>query len=245
MVGVGVFLGVLLYGPARPVDSRGQQLSTNAVRQQVVQEVRAHALRGDDREARRTLWSELEHDPDFAWGWMFLTQLAQRQPDPVRRARLLEACHAALIRLEEDRALNALMGSTNYRDWYVYAWAARAAGDEALARERFARGLELCDGISLEGTVAYHYDGACFLSLMGETEAALERISTLPELGYRNADWLRADPDLDALREDPRLEGMIRRVQANNQPRPAPPMPNGLPSEVEPPNATEPEGTEG
>jgi hypothetical protein len=48
------------------------------------------------------------------------------------------------------------------------------------------------------------YNVACFYSVEGKTAIALDHLERAMELGMRNVDWLLTDPDLEAVRGDPR-----------------------------------------
>ena len=49
-----------------------------------------------------------------------------------------------------------------------------------------------------------HYYLASFLAQVGEVPAALERLEMIVESGWRNPGLLRGDPELAALRREPR-----------------------------------------
>ncbi len=54
-----------------------------------------------------------------------------------------------------------------------------------------------------------HYNLACSCSLTGQFTEALESLRKSLELGYRDLDFIRADRDLDPLREDPRFNKLL------------------------------------
>ncbi len=55
------------------------------------------------------------------------------------------------------------------------------------------------------------YNLACSYAVLGMTEPAVAAIQRSLELGYRHIDHLRRDPDLKAIRQDPRIARLLRR----------------------------------
>lgn len=49
------------------------------------------------------------------------------------------------------------------------------------------------------------YNYACSLALTGDVDGSFEMLRRAIELGYRDADHMHEDPDLDILRNDPRF----------------------------------------
>lgn len=98
------------------------------------------------------------------------------------------------------------------------------AGNWAQAQEYFERALEL-PGTGLkrwrdkppalsEGELTSAlYNIACCRSQQGDVDNGLTAIAGAVEQGYRNFAQLRADPDLQALRADPRFEGVMKRFE--------------------------------
>jgi adenylate cyclase len=63
--------------------------------------------------------------------------------------------------------------------------------------------------------VNLHYNLACAMSSMGEVDAALAALSDIaPKLSPGIMSWLEADPDFDAIRQEPRFKVMIEGVKA-------------------------------
>ena len=56
------------------------------------------------------------------------------------------------------------------------------------------------------------FDGACSASLAGLTDEAFALLNRAIDVGYANADNFERDPDLEALRGDPRWASVIERV---------------------------------
>lgn len=49
------------------------------------------------------------------------------------------------------------------------------------------------------------YNYACSLALTGDVDASFDMLTRAIERGYRDADHMHEDPDLDSLRHDPRF----------------------------------------
>jgi tetratricopeptide (TPR) repeat protein len=58
-----------------------------------------------------------------------------------------------------------------------------------------------------------HYNLACSLALLGDPERALGELERAIGLGYDDLPHLLDDPDLAALREDPRFREMVLRLE--------------------------------
>jgi adenylate cyclase len=56
------------------------------------------------------------------------------------------------------------------------------------------------------------YNVACTYSLLGETDEAIELLYRAIEQGYGHRAWLKHDPDLAPLRDDPRFQQMLDRL---------------------------------
>jgi tetratricopeptide (TPR) repeat protein len=56
------------------------------------------------------------------------------------------------------------------------------------------------------------YDLACSYSLLGLIGPALHALGQAIELGYRRPDWILRDPDLRAVRRDPRFASLARNL---------------------------------
>jgi hypothetical protein len=105
--------------------------------------------------------------------------------------------------------------------WFERAWELRQ--DETMrvlaacyrARAgRVAEARELLAGVA--STRAVHYNLACAWALLGERDLALEELRrelddprAAPGAVARRKEWARADPDLAALRDDPRFSRLV------------------------------------
>src|SRR5207244_7838577 len=59
------------------------------------------------------------------------------------------------------------------------------------------------------------YNSACFYSLLGEPNRALDLLERMAQTGQANTskDWMINDPDLDPIRDSPRFQEILRRLQ--------------------------------
>jgi tetratricopeptide (TPR) repeat protein len=53
------------------------------------------------------------------------------------------------------------------------------------------------------------YNRACFEAICGNTDHAIELLSQALEKNQTSPDWVRGDPDLDFIREDPRFKSLV------------------------------------
>jgi tetratricopeptide (TPR) repeat protein len=81
---------------------------------------------------------------------------------------------------------------------------------------RIRRGLEVDREIVRRDPLnpTAHYNLACSLALSAEPDAAFTALEKALELGYDDADFLEQDPDLGALRGDPRFAAFLERLRA-------------------------------
>ena len=89
-----------------------------------------------------------------------------------------------------------------------------ALGEAHTRTGDYARGLDVDQRLSRlrpEDPVV-HYNLACSLSLLGRREAALSTLERAVALGYSDLAHLDKDPDLEALRQDPRFGELRRRL---------------------------------
>ena len=57
------------------------------------------------------------------------------------------------------------------------------------------------------------YNLTCFYSKAGEVEKALDSLDRSVGAGYRDVDWVRQDSDLDNIRDDPRFDTLVERME--------------------------------
>jgi mannose-6-phosphate isomerase-like protein (cupin superfamily) len=104
-------------------------------------------------------------------------------------------------------AVGGKPGSHEVSDW-EYSFAAYGYLKEGDAD----RGLAvLHEGLEAKGESArLSYDLACFESLAGKHEEAIEHLLRAVELDPQYREYARDDEDLDAIRDDPRFPGSTR-----------------------------------
>ncbi len=94
-------------------------------------------------------------------------------------------------------------------------WAWAALGFEDRARDQWRRSLEDQRRVMRdkdEITVYDEYELICCLALNGEREEALDRIESIVAAGWARTDEARADPDLHAIRAEPRFIAALQGV---------------------------------
>lgn len=83
---------------------------------------------------------------------------------------------------------------------------------QSFAQQRYDAGEQVCRKF-LElypDAPEMHYNLACALALQGRTDAAFEALSKSVELGFRDPDKIREDPDLVSLRDDRRFRSVLK-----------------------------------
>jgi adenylate cyclase len=71
-------------------------------------------------------------------------------------------------------------------------------GKDQQARVEANKALELSPDDSI-----MMYNTACFYSRLGDKELALKMFKNSVNTGYENYEWLKHDPDLDNIRNEP------------------------------------------
>jgi tetratricopeptide (TPR) repeat protein len=103
-----------------------------------------------------------------------------------------------------------------------YVDALQILGDNYTRRGRYVEGLEVDERLArLEPrNPLVLYNLACSYSLTNQLEHGLETLKQAIQVGYRDFHWLRRDPDLRALRKDPRfseVRALINRVKTEDE----------------------------
>jgi tetratricopeptide (TPR) repeat protein len=61
-----------------------------------------------------------------------------------------------------------------------------------------------------------HYNLACSLALSQRQADALRSLRRAVSLGYRDADWMQQDPDLEALKEHPEFVAILEQLSTQS-----------------------------
>jgi len=93
------------------------------------------------------------------------------------------------------------------RAWYLGACNLSRIGEEKRALEWGDRALALDPE---DAGVLYNL--ACLNSVLGKVDRALELLEKAVENGFGHREWIENDPDLDALREEPRYQALLVRL---------------------------------
>ena len=56
------------------------------------------------------------------------------------------------------------------------------------------------------------YNVACFYSMAGQVDEALEHLERAVEAGFAFKDWIESDSDFDPVRDDPRYRRLLDRL---------------------------------
>ena len=59
-----------------------------------------------------------------------------------------------------------------------------------------------------------HYNLACSLALVGQSEEAVNTLQSSIGMGYRDFKWMLNDPDLDTIRELPSYRKLMEEIDA-------------------------------
>ena len=75
----------------------------------------------------------------------------------------------------------------------------------------YRKGLEIDKRLALlrPGDSVVFYNLACSYALLGQREEAFAALGRAVELGYRDVEHMRRDPDLESLRTDKRFEAVL------------------------------------
>ncbi len=106
------------------------------------------------------------------------------------RQRMTQALEEQIVKVPEDARARSLLA-------VLYALLGRT--EDSIREMQFATTLRPSDP-----TLAYNC--ACTYSQLGKKAEALESLKKAWQLGYRDADWVRKDPDLEILYGDPEFE---------------------------------------
>ncbi len=102
-----------------------------------------------------------------------------------------------------ERMVRLYPGHVEAIHWAAHA--AKLAGNKPRAAELLARALSLSPS-----DPDILYDLACERALAGDHDGAFRRLEQAMNAGFRNGKWVEQDPDLAALRPDPRFAALLR-----------------------------------
>ena len=93
------------------------------------------------------------------------------------------------------------------RALYLGAYSHTKVGNEDIARDWAKRAL---DADRNEPAVAYNV--ACCYTMLGDTEEALDLLELAVDMGFGYKQWLKNDPSLKPLQDEPRLKALLERL---------------------------------
>jgi adenylate cyclase len=141
--------------------------------------------------------TEIRGDPDSAF---FGAQSYEALGDSIRaRAAYRKAAEAAARRME--------MNPDDARTATILAVASCRTGDPEAGLRWARRALDI-DG----DDAGIRYNVACLYAVEGKVEEALECLGTAVRKGFGGREWIERDPDMDALRGDPRFQALMREL---------------------------------
>ena len=73
-------------------------------------------------------------------------------------------------------------------------------------------GARVLEAHTDDGLILYNL--ACFFSVAGEVEPALDALENSYEAGLSDPDWMAQDSDLDNIRDHPRYIALVERMEA-------------------------------
>jgi tetratricopeptide (TPR) repeat protein len=100
----------------------------------------------------------------------------------------------------------------------TYVEALQILGDNYTKRGRFSEGLRVDERLARlrPEDALVHYNLACSYSLTDQFDLATDALDASINLGYRDFEWMRKDPDLKKLREQDdykRIRAKVRLLQ--------------------------------
>jgi tetratricopeptide (TPR) repeat protein len=145
------------------------------------------------------------------------SQIPERDFDPstssmakTRKPSLLGARTARTLGLEFEISIYEKASEWEPRDEEILD----ALGHAYTARGRYEKGLEVDQRLTEIDPVnpTYVYNLACSLSLLGRIDESFAALERAIDVGFRDSRLLAADPDLKAVRTDPRFFGLVEKA---------------------------------
>ena len=190
-------------------------------------------MTGRLEEAETEFRTAISLDPQIADARYFFARMRFQQGRLEEAARLFG--EAAELRKDHDsaffaaQALEALGREEQAQEQYERALVAgeahmdlnpddaRAATIRAVALYRVGRedeGLQWGHrAVEIDPQDAgVRYNVACLFAVAGQRERAIELTQTAVDAGFGNREWLERDPDLEGIRDDPRFQALLRRM---------------------------------
>jgi hypothetical protein len=119
---------------------------------------------------------------------------------------------------EQERALDIEIGFLEgvLRRDPAYIEALQILGDDYTRRGRFAEGLQVDEQLSrlCPANALIQYNLACSYSLTDQPELAVAALHRALDLGYREFQWMRRDPDLRKVRRHPLFKPIRARIRS-------------------------------
>jgi adenylate cyclase len=119
-------------------------------------------------------------------------------------ARAVAVTHEAIAGLKHQVELN----SDDARALYMLAGMLARVGQREAGNPYMERALQL-----VPDDYATLYNGACYYSLAGNVDRALELLERACRFGGGNREWIEHDSDLAALRGNPRFQALLARLE--------------------------------
>jgi Flp pilus assembly protein TadD len=158
---------------------------------------RIHFTNGELEQALGPFKRVIELKPGFYAAYADLAQtcagLGRQEEAELASRQLLELLPNYLLQNPDD---------SRARMYYAITLAEKGFKDDAI-REG-AKALELSPGDPM-----MLYNCACLYSQLGEVERAIDTLREAIAGGYENFGWMKHDPDLDALRSDPKFIALM------------------------------------
>lgn len=144
-----------------------------------------------DREAADLFHRVLELNPDFYAAYADLGLVYERLGEKEKYEEILQKCllffPQYVLRHPDDARAHMFLAITLVR-----------AGKNDEAKVEAAKALELSPDDPL-----MFYNAACFYAQLGEKRLALETLKKAVTTGFEYYEWIKHDPDLDPIRDEP------------------------------------------